>query len=253
MTDRVYCMKLNVTSAIKFSLSLVAAMMVYGTDYDNDVRFVIPCSIVSLLLMVAGLYYSDFGLSCGNYIISKRSYYKKKKKKPVAVQSSPGCFSTNAELSQLPSEYIVICNYHKQTLKMDNLVIGPSGIYVIDSNNIHGAIDKVLSVLMLNENLSMDGCVQSLKEKAMVVRGLVTAHTPLVKALKPVLCFTDARVNLMANEQADGVLVVSLKNLPANIVKAPLLLEPSDIRTASALIMNGAEYASCRTGEQASG
>ena len=246
-------MKMNVTSAIKLSLSIVAAMMVYGTDYDNYVRFVIPCGIMAILLIVTGLYYSDFGLSCGNYIISKRSYYKKKKKKPVAVQSTPGCFNTNAELSKLPPEYIVICNYHKQTLKMDNLVIGPSGIYVIDSNNINGAIDKVLSVLMLNENLSMDGSVQSLKEKMKVVSGLVTSHTPLVKALKPVLCFTDARVNLMANEQADGVLVVSLKNLLANITKAPVLLESSDIRSASALIMNGAEYASCRTSGQASG
>jgi Nuclease-related domain len=233
-------------SVVECILSVAVVMMVFAKDCDNVVRFVIPATISSLLVLLILLISSDFYASCGDYIISKRSYYKKKKKEP-AVVAVTGCFTTEAELSKLPPEYVVICNYNCQALKVDNLVIGPGGIYVIDSNCINGTIDKVLSVLMLNENLSMDGSIQSLKEKLNAVAERLKSHTPLIKALKPVLCFTTARVNLLASEHADGVLVVSLKNLLSNIAKAPVILDSSEIRNASSLLLSGAEYASCRS------
>ncbi len=238
-------MKIKSKNIVLLLVSSLVAIMVFATDSDTFIRFILPCLALSFLFVSIALYLSDFYSTCGNYIISKRSYYKNKKKKPVVVAET-GCFNTNFELSKLPPEYIVICNYHKQAFKMDNLVIGPSGVYIIDSNNIIGAIDKVLSVLMLNENLSMDGCIKSLNEKLKIVTDLVKPHTVIIKALRPVLCFTDARVNLLANEHADGVLVVALKNLVPNIAKAPVILDSLEIRNAFLLLMTDAEYASCR-------
>ena len=231
---------------LELFLSVSVAIMIFATDMDRTFRFIIPGTVIALIVLFTFLYFSDFGISCGDYIISKRNYYKKKKKKNAGEQADSGCFTTNAELSKLPSEYIVICKYHKQTFKMDNIVIGPSGIYLIDSNSVGGAIDKVLSVLMLNENLSMVGCLKDILEKLKIVSELVKSNNVLKKALKPALCFTNARVNLQPDEHADGVLVVSLKNLMGNISKAPVILETSDIRSACALILDGAEYASCR-------
>jgi Nuclease-related domain len=247
-------MKIKSGKIVLLFVSTLVAIMVFATESDRIVRFIIPSMALSLLFLSIALHESDFGSTCGNYIISKRSYYKNRKKKTgAAVEASTGCFNTDAELSKLPAEYIVVCNYHKGGLKIDNVVIGPTGIYVIDSNNVSGSIDKVLSVLMLNDNLSMEGDIKSLKERLNVVAELFKSHGLMIKALKPVLCFTTARVNLMANENADGVLVVSLKNLLPNIVKAPVSLDIAELRNARELLMAGAEYAGCRNNSAAPG
>lgn len=116
-----------------------------------------------------------------------------------------------AALSQLPSEWFVLNDRRwpgRSRANIDHVVVGPSGVFVIDAKNWSGTLTVRNGVLRQN-GYSRAKSVQAALESAKAVAGLFE-WIP-AGYFVPVICFVgDAKVEATV----DGVEICSLENLP---------------------------------------
>ena len=124
---------------------------------------------------------------------AKRLREKAERQARVAAmfeRGAEGEEATATALAALPSEEWAV--FHdlrwpgRKFANVDHIVVGPPGVYVIDSKNWTGSIDVADNVLRQNGR-AREAAVHGAAEAAMAVSGLARSVSPL--QVHPVLCF----------------------------------------------------------------
>lgn len=111
---------------------------------------------------------------------------------------------------------------------IDHVLIGPPGIFVVDTKNWSGKVEVVDGKLRQNGR-TRDGAVEGARVAAAAIRGLI----PGLPAPTPVLCF--ATTEAVTGRCAD-VLVYSHANLLEKLSSRPRRLRPDEMAEAHAII-----------------
>jgi hypothetical protein len=131
--------------------------------------------------------------------------------------------AVQAVLAQLPPEWTVFHDLRwpgRLRANVDHLVIGPGGVFVVDTKNWSGTVTITDGVLRQNGR-SRHWAVDSVRDAATAVAGLVPTLSP--DAFVPVLCFVgDSGIH--AN--LDGVLTCRADSLVTMLLTRPTVLSP---------------------------
>jgi hypothetical protein len=105
---------------------------------------------------------------------------------------------------------------------IDHVVVGPTGIFVVDSKNWSGSIsirDGVLRQNGYGREREVAGCA----EAAIAIGGLVPEH---VAACRPVMCFVHPQA---LSQQIRDVTVCSTSNLVSTIAGGPTIFDANQV------------------------
>jgi hypothetical protein len=132
-----------------------------------------------------------------------------------------------AALEQLPSESWTVFHDVKwpgrRYANVDHIVVGPSGVFVVDAKNWSGRVEVRDDVLRQNGR-SRERDVAAAAEAGLAVAGLVPLVTP--QLVHPVLCFVrDEELSGWARD----VMVCSTSNLVSMLTSRPVVLAPSQV------------------------
>ena len=149
---------------------------------------------------------------------------------------------TAAVLSALPKEGWTVLHDRRwpgrKLANIDHVVVGPPGVFVIDSKNWSGRVCVKDGVLRQN-GYRRESTVRAAADAAAAVAQLSPTVPPAV--VHPVLCFV--RDEAFAG-WADEVLVSSANNLVQMISSCPPVLTPEQVRHASLELDGGLGLAS---------
>ena len=230
---------------ISIAVIIVAPMlciMVFATQISSAIRFILPVTLLTIMILSYCAYYI-FNYD-SSYGVSKRSYYKKHKKKG----SSTAGRSTdlNMALLELPLNHIIINKFAKNTLEIEHMVIGPSGIFLIDSSNIRGKIEVTGYSMLLDGKRGVESVTKEIKKKSQSLKPDFKTFNEDKHLIKPVLCFTHAMVDNSEDDTCDGVIITSIEDIIGIISESRQILEKPEITSIHAYLAKNSTYASCR-------
>lgn len=131
--------------------------------------------------------------------------------------------AVGALLDSLPPEWTVLHDVRwpgRERANVDHVLIGPTGIYVIDSKNWSGQITLHRGVLRQN-GYNRSKAVAGAIEAAAAISSLVP--TLDARMFTPVICFAG---DSAASGMVDGVLVCRIDNLASVVTSRPRVLSP---------------------------
>lgn len=131
--------------------------------------------------------------------------------------------AVGALLDSLPPEWTVLHDVRwpgRERANVDHVLIGPTGIYVIDSKNWSGQITLHRGVLRQN-GYNRTKAVAGASGAAAAIAWLVPALDPRI--FTPVICFAG---DSAASGMVDGVLVCHVDNLASVVTSRPRVLSP---------------------------
>lgn len=132
--------------------------------------------------------------------------------------------ATARALAALPPEYVVLHDLRwpgRQRANIDHVVVGPTGVFVVDSKNWSGTV-RVKDGVLRQNGYSREQSVAGAAEAALAVARVV-APLP-VSLVVPVLCLVrDEEVG----GQARDVVLCSTATVVRTITERPLVLGPS--------------------------
>ncbi|HSX66177.1 nuclease-related domain-containing protein [Nocardioides sp.] len=130
-------------------------------------------------------------------------------------------------LKQLPPDWFVLNDRRwpgRSRANIDHVVVGPSGVYVIDAKNWSGRLavkDGVLRQNGYSRMNAVDGALESAKAVAALFDWMSPGY------FLPVLCFVgEAKVDATIN----GVAICSLEGLPRLLQSRPPVLPPETLQ-----------------------
>ncbi|WP_148571886.1 nuclease-related domain-containing protein [Nocardioides caldifontis] len=134
--------------------------------------------------------------------------------------------ATAAALGALGSGWVALHDHRwpgRRLANIDHVLVGPGGVFVIDSKNWSGDVRVVDGILRQNGR-SREKAVAAAADAALAVSELVGPHAEVVR---PVLCFTGDRE--LAGWARD-VMVCSVDNLRTMLETRPQVLAPEVVR-----------------------
>jgi Nuclease-related domain len=129
-------------------------------------------------------------------------------------------------LSQLPQEFHVFNSLGFYAGDVDHIIVGPTGVFVVETKNHSGTISLRDRCLCRNGELLNHDFVRQATSEAMYVKGLLKPQVPC--HVRPLVVFTRAKVRVAA--AVGGVRVIALSSLSDTIVGRAASLSREDIR-----------------------
>jgi hypothetical protein len=149
---------------------------------------------------------------------------------------------TEAVLSRLPPDQWTVLHDRRwpgrKVANIDHVVVGPPGVFVVDSKNWSGRITIRDGVLRQN-GYTRESTLRAAADAALAVADL--SHSVPPAHFRPVVCF--AREEGLSGSAGD-VLVCSTSNLIQRLSSAPPVLTPEEVRYASLELDAVLEHAS---------
>ena len=136
---------------------------------------------------------------------------------------------TAAALSALGSDWVVLHDHRwpgRSFANIDHVVIGPAGIFVVDSKNWTGDVRVVDQVLRQNGR-SREKAVAAAADASLAIAELAG---PYSRTVRPVLCF--ARDESLSGWVRD-VMVCSTGNIVLMLRSRPVALDATQVREAA--------------------
>ena len=198
-----------------------------------------------LLIMVIRFFYSMW--RDGNnddYAISRRNYFKKNKKK--ASDPIPVKVNLLDILLKLMPEYVVISEYERNDFGTDYMVIGRTGVFIIESKDVRGTIDITENHMLLDGKHVVDNFIMKVKNDSNSIKSDFKTFDKMKKIVNPVLCFTNAVVNENSRKVFSDVLITSTDDIVKTIEGCPQLLELIEVNSVLLYLKKNARYVSCR-------
>ena len=129
-------------------------------------------------------------------------------------------------LSRLPYEFHVFNGLGYYAGDVDHIVVGPTGIFIVETKNLCGTISLKEGRLCRNgDRLSRDFVHQAISE-AMYVKGWLKPQSPC--HVRPLVVFVRAKVRVGA--AVEGVRIIGLSSLTDAIMGRAPSLSDEDIR-----------------------
>ena len=171
---------------------------------------------------------------------------KDKNNKNQASPSTPNGMNLSEILSKLNSAYIVINKYEKKHSRINHVVIGPTGIFIIESKDVRGTLAVSENGLLLDGKHGVDHYIETVRTNARTINSEFKTFNKMKKLVKPVLCFTNAVVTSNPGKMFGDVLITTTGDLVKIMEGYPQLLEMADVTGIFLYLKKGARYESCR-------
>jgi hypothetical protein len=137
-----------------------------------------------------------------------------------------GEYDVGVVLSRLPQEFHVFNGLGFYAGDVDHIVVGPTGVFVVETKNHPGTISLRDGRLCRNGELLNHDFVRQATSEAMYVKGRLKPQVPC--HVRPLVVFVRAKVRVRT--AVGGVRVVALSSLIDAIVGRAPSLSPEDIR-----------------------
>lgn len=131
------------------------------------------------------------------------------------------------KLDELPEGYFGFHDIVFNGFNIDHVVLGPAGIFVVETKSHRGKIDANGSVLLLNGKPPQKNFLNQVWSQTKNMKDYLWKMTSREWKIKPVLCFTNAYVKV--RRPVKGVEVVSLNYLNTYFKRQPANLEAADV------------------------
>lgn len=115
----------------------------------------------------------------------------------------------------------------RELASIDHVVVGPSGVFVIDSNNWAGPVTTVAGVLR-RKGRPQTETTRAAREAALAVAAQLPSLGP--DHVVPVLCFTDGDV---PDGFVDGVLICSIVTVVHQLTTRPAVLSDAEVQAVA--------------------
>jgi len=137
-----------------------------------------------------------------------------------------GEYDVGVVLSRLPQEFHVFNGLGFYAGDVDHIIVGPTGVFVVETKNHSGTISLRGGRLCRNGELLNHDFVHQATSEAMYVKGRLKPQVPC--HVRPLVVFVRAKVRVRT--AVEGVRVVALSSLIDAIVGRVPSLSPEDIR-----------------------
>jgi hypothetical protein len=131
-------------------------------------------------------------------------------------------------LTDLPEGYFGFHDLSFNGFNVDHLVLGPAGIFVVETKSHPGTVDANGETLLLNGKPPRKNFLNQTWSQTKSMQEYLWKMTSKEWKIKPVLCFTNAYVKV--RRPVKGVEVVSLKYLNTFLGRQSANLEHADIQ-----------------------
>ncbi len=133
------------------------------------------------------------------------------------------------KLSRMEPEWIVLKNFYRQGIEADFVVIGPTGVYIISVKEVRGELDKPNDFILLNNTRAIGNFMEGVRNQATILQRDFRSFAKRGRVVKPLLCFTRARLSMSAAGLQDGVLVTSPDDIVATITEGTPIIDSFDV------------------------
>jgi len=131
------------------------------------------------------------------------------------------------QLDQLPEGYFGFHDISFDGFNIDHVVLGPAGIFVVETKSHRGTVDANGHTLLLNGKPPQKNFLNQVWSQTKNMQEYLWKMTSKEWKIKPVLCFTNAYVKV--RRPVKGVDVVSLKYLNTFLKRQTASFPAADI------------------------
>lgn len=186
-------------------LGVILLSLLILPDLSSFVRLGLGLSAVLLGGMVITFWLSLLGKKVGHSI----------KRGKDAGRGAAKAETVTALLETLPESYVCLHGLNFDGFTIDHLVVGPGGLFLIEINTQDGRITSQDDLLLLNGRCLESDFIARGWSRADQLQSLLKDQTGRTWLIKPVLCFSDAVVEVWGTIK--GVVIVNSNYLAAFI------------------------------------
>jgi predicted RNA-binding Zn-ribbon protein involved in translation (DUF1610 family) len=162
----------------------------------------------------------------------KGSHYKKRS--GDAERGARGEEKVEEKIMELPDGYESFHDLVFDGFNIDHVIVGPTGVYVVETKSHSGKVIANGDVLLLNGRTPEKDFINQTWSQTYHIRNLLKEHTGKDWPVKPVLCFSRAFVEV--RRPVKGVEVVNGGYLTKLITKQKPVLSSDDIAAVVACL-----------------
>jgi hypothetical protein len=172
-----------------------------------------------IILMLA----AKFGME---FLGNKAKYTKKRARD--ADRGAEAEEKVAEHLSALPEGYFGFHDIAFSGFNVDHIVVGPGGIFVVETKSHRGKVAAKGDALLLNGRSPEKDFLKQTWSQTYQVRDLLKEHISKELPVKPVLCFTRAFVQVRG--PVKGIAITNIKYLNDYLLRQRPVLKEEDIQ-----------------------
>jgi hypothetical protein len=202
-------------------LFLLAGLLLL-TNINNLARLGLPAVIIIFLALRIG---ADF--------MEKKALHLKKRAKD-ADRGAAAEEKVAIALGSLPEGYHGFHDIPFTGFNIDHVVIGPGGIFLIETKSHGGKVEAQGDTLLLNGRPPEKDFLKQAWSQTYSLKDFLWKQTSEEWEVKPVLCFSRAYVQL--RRPVKGITIAGLKYLNTFLAKQPAVLGSDQVSKLSQLL-----------------
>jgi len=211
--------KVTIYAAVLFIISLLLF-----TNLNIMVKLGLP---VSILIVIAVKFVAD-------RIESEALYVKKRAKD--ADRGACAEEEVAERLMNLPDGYQVFHDIAFDGFNIDHIVVGPGGIFLVETKSHKGKIDAQGDTLLLDGAQPPKNFLNQTWSQTYQISDFLKKQTSRDWKVQPILCFTRAFVSV--RRPVKGITVVNKKYLTTYLLKQQQSLNSEDIENITRILQS---------------
>ena len=140
-------------------------------------------------------------------------------------------------LDSLTDDFKIVHDIFVDKWNIDHLVIGPTGVYTIETKNHKGVITNDRDVLLINDKLFEKNIINQALSEAFYIKEKIEKSLGIKMFIKPVIVFANPKTYVKANE-VKGVKVLSIRMLKDYLMKNRTVLNSNYIEKIYSIFKN---------------
>jgi hypothetical protein len=140
------------------------------------------------------------------------------------------------KLTNLPDGYHVFHDISFDGFNIDHVVVGPGGIFLVETKSHKGKIDAQGDTLLLNGAQPPKNFLNQTWSQTYQLRDFLKKQTSKEWTITPILCFTQAFVSVRTPVM--GITVVNNRYLTTYLLKQQQRLNSEDIQTITGILQS---------------
>jgi len=167
--------------------------------------------------------------------IEKQGLFIKKRAKD-AVRGARAEEVIAEKLTNLPDEYHVFNDIAFDRFNIDHVVVGPGGIFLVETKSHKGNITAKDETLLLDGKQPSKSFLNQTWSQTFQLRDYLKKHTSRDWKVKPILCFTRAFVSV--REPVKGIAVVNGKYLATYLSRQRQSLSTEELQLITRILQS---------------
>jgi hypothetical protein len=200
---------------------LLAGLLLFA-NINNMARLGLPAVIVIVLVVKI----------VADSVERKALYHKKRARD--ADRGAAAEEKVALELSSLPEGYHGFHDIPFTRFNIDHVVIGPGGIFLIETKSHGGKVDAQGDTLLLNGKPPEKDFLKQTWSQTYNLKDFLWKQTTEEWEVKPVLCFSRAFVQV--RRPVKGITIASMKYLKTFLARQPVSLESHQVEKLTQIL-----------------